>query len=478
MAYNRKKHEQYQDTMARLFPVETPAVDENGVGVVSLARPITFQVVDSCNLKCTYCYQINKQHHIMDFEVAKKFIDLLLSYKTKEDNPYINCENTPAIIIEFIGGEPFLAIDLIDKISDYFEEQMILLNHPWATRHRFSICSNGVLYFDPRVQNYLRKHKNNLSFSISIDGNKALHDSARLFPDGSGSYDVAMAGVKDYIAKGGVMGSKITLSPYNITKTFDAVKDIIENGYEDININCVYEKGWTTEHAKILYSELKKLADYMIERSLPDDIRVAMFEENFFRPKAPEDNQNWCGGNAAMLSCDWKGDLYPCIRYMESSLGKDQKPIIIGNVNDGLVTKPEEEQCMKCMRAITRKSQSTEECFNCPIAEGCSWCTAYNYQEFGTVDHRATYICIMHKARSLANVYFWNKWYAKKKEQKYFKRYLPDNDALEIIDKQELELLNNLEKAQEKFPIINSIMGEFQLNKQQSNFDILNDTAK
>lgn len=70
-----------------------------------------------------------------------------------------------------------------------------------------------------------------------------MHDSARLFPDGSGSYDIAMAGVKDYIAKGGVMGSKITLSPYNITKTFDAVKDIIENGYEDININCVYEKG-------------------------------------------------------------------------------------------------------------------------------------------------------------------------------------------------------------------------------------------
>lgn len=129
MAYNRKKHEQYQDTMARLFPVEKEQ-KSNEKDVISLARPITFQVVDSCNLRCTYCYQINKQHHVMDFEIAKKFIDLLLSYRTKEDNPYINCENTPAIVIEFIGGEPFLAIDLIDKISDYFEEQMILLNHP------------------------------------------------------------------------------------------------------------------------------------------------------------------------------------------------------------------------------------------------------------------------------------------------------------------------------------------------------------
>jgi len=80
-----------------------------------------------------------------------------------------------------------------------------------------------------------------------------------------------------------------------------------------------------------------------------------------------------------MISVDWKGDIYPCIRYMESSLGDDQEPMIIGNVYDGIMVTEKQCNCVECLRAIDRRSQSTDECFNCPIAEGCSWCTAYNY---------------------------------------------------------------------------------------------------
>jgi sulfatase maturation enzyme AslB (radical SAM superfamily) len=75
---------------------------------------------------------------------------------------------------------------------------MILRDHPWQYNHMISLCSNGVLYFDPKVQAYMKKHFNRLSFNISIDGNKQLHDSCRIFPDGRGSYDIAMAGVKHW----------------------------------------------------------------------------------------------------------------------------------------------------------------------------------------------------------------------------------------------------------------------------------------
>jgi radical SAM peptide maturase (CXXX-repeat target family) len=309
-----------------------------------------------------------------------------------------------------------------------------------------SICSNGLLYSDPRVQAYLKKHVTHLSFSITIDGNKELHDSCRLQPNGKGSYDIAMAAVKDWMDKGYVMGSKITIAPGNVKYAYDAVISIIESGYEDININCVYEEGWTAEHATILYNELKKIADYMIDNDLVRTHRVAMFEENFFHSKDEDDLQNWCGGNGAMIAVDWKGDIYPCLRYMESSLGDDQKPLIIGNVDTGIMKKQCEIDCVNCLRSVDRRTQSTDECFYCPIAEGCSWCTAYNYQVFGTPDKRATYICIMHKARALANVYFWNKWYLKSGEKQYFKNNVPDDWALEIIDEEELRKLTQLEQ--------------------------------
>ena len=399
---------------------------------------------------CTYCYQHNKGHHSMPFDVAKRFIDMLLDAKDDNDNEYVNMSNSPGLIMEFIGGEPFLEIDLIDQITDYFIQQMILKHHPWATKYMISICSNGVLYFDPKVQAYLDKHKNHLSFSVTVDGNKELHDKCRIHLDGSGSYDEAIAAVKDWVSRGYHMGSKMTIAPDNVEYTFDAVKSIIETGYDNININCVFEKGWTSQHALILYNQLKQIADYMIDNNLVDTHRVAMFDERLFKAKDPSDNSVYCGGNGQMIAVDYKGDIFPCLRYMESSLGDKVPPIIIGNVYDGIMTKQCEKDCVHCMRSITRRSESTDECFYCPIAEGCAECAAYNYEAFGELGHRATFICIMHKARALANVYFWNKWYRKNNSAKRFKNNVPDEWALEVIDKEELEMLKKLESEGEK----------------------------
>ena len=146
-----------------------------------------------------------------------------------------------------------------------------------------------------------------------------------------------------------------------------------------------------------------------------------------------------------MIAVDYKGDLYPCIRYMESSLGDDVPPLKIGNVYDGIMTKECERECVSCLQCIDRRSQSTDECFNCPIAEGCSWCTAYNYQVFGTPDKRATYICVMHKARALANAYYWNKKFRQAGENKRMKLWIPKEWALEIIDEDEWNNLKQME---------------------------------
>ena len=255
----------------------------------------------------------------MSLETAKKFVDFLLS--TDESNHYINPTISPFIILEFIGGEPFLEIELIDKIMDYFIERAFELQHPWATRYIVSICSNGTLYFKPEVQKFINKHRNHFSFSVTIDGNKELHDKCRIFPDGSPSYDLAVAAAEDWISKGGYMGSKITIAPENVIYLNEALRYFTEQGYEEINANCVYEKGWTIEHAKELYKQMKLYADYIIENDL--NVYCSLFEEQFFRPKKPGDDENWCGGTGSMLSCDPDGWMYPCIRYMESSLGED-----------------------------------------------------------------------------------------------------------------------------------------------------------
>ena len=438
-----RPEDDYSDKVIRLFPelFPTDTLTESNV------KSVTFQVTDNCNMACTYCYQINKHHHKMDIQTAKKFLDRILDLENPD--PYINLGNTPGIILEFIGGEPFLEVQLIDQICDYFMQTCIKLDHPWLTKFRISICSNGLLYFTPEVQKFITKWNYVLSFSISIDGNKKLHDSCRVDLNGEGTYDRAIAAVKHYVSHfKGDIGSKMTLAPNNIMHTKEAVIGLLENGYKKIHLNCVYEEGWNYDLARILYFQLKELADYILDKKIYKDINISMFDYEGFHPMDETDNSNWCGGvNNLMLSVDYKGDIYPCIRYMESSLGSDQKPVIIGNIEHGIYVTEEEKAWKEELSDVTRKNQSTEECWNCPIAFGCAWCSAYNYQKFGTVRHRATFICPMHKATSLANAYYWNNVLRELGLEQRFKIWCPKEWALEIIPEEEWNLLKQLEST-------------------------------
>ena len=145
-----------------------------------------------------------------------------------------------------------------------------------------------------------------------------------------------------------------------------------------------------------------------------------------------------------MLACDPDGVIAPCIRFLKSSLGDEVGDFALGHIRSGLG----KEECHKCnictLDSITRRSQSTDECWDCPVSLGCGWCTAYNYQETGSPDVRCTYICWMHRARALANVYYWNKVYQKNNENKIFPLYLEEKHALQIIDKDEYDMLLSL----------------------------------
>ena len=407
-------------------------------------QQITFQVTEDCCMKCTYCYQHNKSNNKMSFETAKKIIDKLLNNEIKTITQY----NTPYIIIEFIGGEPFLEIDLIEQIIQYTLNTMIKLKHPWLYYIKFSICSNGLLYNTPKVQNLFKKYHNFIRMSVSIDGNKELHDKCRIDLNNNGTYDKVVENVKLYQQQYGELpNTKMTLSPENINYTYDAIINLINLNYIHLLFNCVFEKGWDYNHAKIYYNELKKVADYLIYNNLYNKVNIDPIKETICCPLDETYNENCCGGTD-MKCCafDYKGDMYPCLRYMESSLNNKQKPIKVGNINN--INKPtrEEKENLELISNITRRSQSTDECFYCPIASGCQWCSGYNYEEFGTPNKRATYICCMHQAQALANVYYWNTLYKYLNINEKFTMYIPKEWALNIIDEQEYNYLLELSK--------------------------------
>lgn len=409
-------------------------------------KNITIVITEDCPLACTYCYQANKNPTYMTKSRIHEIVDLLF-HEDMNNSKLINPQISEALIIEFIGGEPLMSIDMMNEFMEYFLCTAVKLKHRWAIKYMISVSSNGVLYNSKNVQKFIETYKGRLSLNITIDGNKDLHDSCRRFKDGSPSYDIVERSVKQHLRINPYMSTKLTLSPDNIMYTFNAIKNLFtEVGVRVVFANCVFEDGWTYDHAKILYAQMKQLADWLIDNNLTNTYYCSLFSEFIGSPLPPSDNANYCGGSGAMLSFTADGGIQPCLRYCAFNLNNKQPELRIGSIQEGLLSTDEHCNVYNELSSITRRSQSTDECFNCPIASGCAWCSAHNYEQFGTANKRATAICPMHKARTLANYYYYNKLYRSRGSQDRSVVYMPIGMALDIIDKNEFAYLESMSR--------------------------------
>lgn len=437
---HRKQIPEYSNIFPEIFETQL----DDGIRPV---MNITFQVTEGCNLNCSYCYQRNKTPSSMSLDTAKKAVDIFLT-----DEKYCKADKKPACILEFIGGEPLLEIDLIESIYKYFIERCIILNHQWLMHHRISICTNGILFNTDKVQNFIRKYGAVTSLSITIDGQEDIHDSCRKFYDGTGSHHIVESSVHMAQSLFRLPATKVTISPENIKYLSKIIPYFYENfKYTDILANCTFEGPWTIEHGRLFYQELKKISEYCSENDTYDKMYISLFNENLFTPidyDCKENDKNWCGGCGDMISIGPNGIFYPCLRYMPSSIGDLSKNMELGAIDSGLLSNIKSVELYENLRSITATSQSTETCINCPIASGCGWCSAYNYESNASLNKRSTNICIMHKARALANCLYWNTFYISHQIECVHELYLREEDALTLIDKMEYDrLLNLIEEA-------------------------------
>lgn len=380
-----------------------------------VAQSITFIVTKDCQLACKYCYLVGKNtKERMTWDVAKQAIDYILDHESDMSEE--------SVIWDFIGGEPFLEIDLIDKICDYLKVEMFRRNHHWFNSYRFSFSTNGINYATDKVQQFIKKNHEHLSIGITIDGTKRKHDLNRIWKtaemekgivpkpeEEKGSYDDVVKNMPLWLKQFPGAGTKVTISSADIPYIKESVLHLYSLGIHEVNINCVFEDVWKEGDDKLFEQQLTELADAIIDGGYYTDFACSFFTEQMGKPMdCQNDNQNWCGAGR-MLAVDAEGNFYPCTRFAQYSL-RSKKAWIIGNVHNGI-----DKNRLRPFLTLDRCTQSTDECINCEVASGCAWCQGENYDaaDTPTVYQRSTAICKMHKARVRANNYYWNKLYRK-----------------------------------------------------------------
>lgn len=372
-----------------------------------VAKSITFIVTKDCQLACKYCYLVGKnEKERMEWSVAKQAIDYILMHEKEFPEE--------SVIWDFIGGEPFLEIELIDKICDYIKVEMFRLNHHWFNSYRFSFSTNGINYHTEQIQNFIKKNIDHLSIGITIDGTRRKHDLNRVWKTGSnskserGSYDDVVRNIPLWLSQFPGAATKVTISSPDIPYIRESVLHLFSLGIHEVNINCVFENVWHDDDDIKLEEQLMLLADDIIDKRLFEHNTCSFFSEHIGKPIDIRDNNNWCGAGK-MLSVDAAGNFYPCTRFAAYSL-RSKKPIIIGNVREGI-----NKNLLRPFLTLDRTTQSPQKCIDCDVASGCAWCQGENYDaaDTATIYQRSTAICKMHKARVRANNYYWNKLYWK-----------------------------------------------------------------
>ncbi|MBQ9641195.1 MAG: radical SAM peptide maturase, CXXX-repeat target family [Bacteroidaceae bacterium] len=391
-------------------------IKEHSLGwQLGMAKSITFIVTKDCQLACKYCYLVGKNtKERMSWEVAKQAIDYILD---REDE-----FREESVTWDFIGGEPFLEIDLIDKICDYLKIEMYRRGHHWFNSYRFSFSTNGINYHTEKVQQFIEKNHRHLSIGITIDGTERKHDLNRIWKtpemelgimpkpeEERGSYKDVVKNIPFWLEQFPGGSTKVTISSADIPYIKESVLHLYSLGIHEVNINCVFEDVWKEGDDKLFEDQLTELADAIIDNNLYEDNACSFFTEHIGKPQDRiRDNQNWCGAGK-MLAVDAAGNFYPCTRFAQYSL-RSKPAWIIGNIHDGI-----DQNKLRPFLTLDRCTQSTTECIDCEVASGCAWCQGENYDaaDTHTVYQRSTAICKMHKARVRANNYYWNKLFRK-----------------------------------------------------------------
>lgn len=126
---------------------------------------------EQCNLRCAYCYEKFSRG-----KMTERTQSALITYIEQMLDGY------QELYISWFGGEPLLAMDVIERLSSTIME----FCRKKKINYRAGITTNGVKLTKSIVEKLL--DYNVLDYQVTLDGDQALHDKQRVTVSGGGTF--------------------------------------------------------------------------------------------------------------------------------------------------------------------------------------------------------------------------------------------------------------------------------------------------
>lgn len=247
----------------------------------------TIWLTTDCNLRCKYCYEGNNKKHIrMSQKMANQVIKFICESFSNEDEE---------LCIDFHGGEPLLNFNIlkffVEGLKKCFPDK----------RKNYSITTNATLLNDEQI-NYLVENIKNIS--VSIDGSKEKHDKYRVFPDGKGSYDIAISNsLKLLYRLQEKLRVRMTFGSDTVVGLADDMKQLYDLGFKTIAaLPDIFSPDWTKQDFETLKQEIETMKWYIDDKSV---------YFNLIEPLVVQ-KKGKCTGGITEVDIYPDGSIYPC----------------------------------------------------------------------------------------------------------------------------------------------------------------------
>jgi len=293
-----------------------PAIGEHIA--LPTVNALALAVSEHCNLACGYCYadggSFGSEPRHMPWEVAKVAVDGLL-------------ERVPeggSASLAFLGGEPLLNRSVLRRTTLH----AAALAAQRGIAMRFALTTNATVLNADDVD-FLAQH--GFAVTVSIDGEKELHDALRPTRGGTGSYERIVARLSSLLAaqkRKPVAGrpplqvsARVTVTPRH-TALRATLEHLIGLGFHSVGFSPSLSS--RDPALQLSAGELEALLAQMIEcaeafeahtlrgQPYPFSNMLAMVQELHRGTHRPLP----CGAGAGYLGVSAEGDYSACHRFV------------------------------------------------------------------------------------------------------------------------------------------------------------------
>lgn len=285
-----------------------------------------------CNLRCKYCYYLEKEklysdvrQHVISDELLEKFI--------KE---YIESQTTPNVLFTWHGGET-----LMRPISFYRRALELQRKYAGGRQIDNSIQTNATLLTDEWCVFF---RQNNFLVGVSIDGPQEFHDEYRRTAAGKPTFHKVMHGINLLNRHGVEWNALAVVNDFNADYPLDFYHFFKEIGCHYIQFSPIVERVVNRNDGLMLAPGMQGdeagLADFSVTPEQWGTFLCTIFDEwvrhdvgNYFVQVFDATLANWVGqspgvcnlskecGHAGVM--EFNGDVYSCDHfvYPEHRLG-------------------------------------------------------------------------------------------------------------------------------------------------------------